>query len=104
MNEATAADILSALGNATRLALFRLLVQSGKEGVPVGTLQRTLGIPGSTLSHHLARLVRVGLATQERNSRTLICRAEYECINSALSFVTEHCCQGLGLAIQRRAG
>lgn len=91
----SAARCLEALGNATRLALFRLLVRAGPEGAPVGDLQASLEIPASTLSHHLARLVRVGLVTQERHSRQLICRADYARMRGLIAFLDEHCCEGL---------
>ena len=61
----------------------------------MGRLQELLGIPGSTLSHHIARLVRVGLVSQERRSRVLICRAEYARMDALLGFLGEECCQGL---------
>ena len=86
---------MEALGNTTRLEIFRLLVRAGPNGAPVGRLQELLGIPGSTLSHHIARLVRVGLVSQERRSRVLICRAEYARMDALLSFLGEECCQGL---------
>ncbi|NNK57182.1 MAG: winged helix-turn-helix transcriptional regulator, partial [Desulfofustis sp.] len=56
-----AAGRCAELGNTTRLSIFRLLVKAGKNGLPVGQIQSSLGIPGSTLTHHLQRLVRVGL-------------------------------------------
>lgn len=89
-----AANCLEALGNATRLSIFRLLVQAGREGTPVGDLQRHLDIPASTLSHHLARLMRHGLVSQERQGRTLICRAEYEAMDTLLDYLQDNCCGG----------
>jgi len=90
-----ASDSLEALGNPTRLEIFRLLVQAGEEGAPVGQVQKALGIPASTLSHHIARLLRVGLVTQQRRSRLLICRANYEAMNDLLGFLTDNCCGGI---------
>ena len=92
-----AAACLEALGNPTRLEAFRLLVKAGHDGTSVGHLQLSLDIPASTLSHHLAKLVRVGLVSQERQSRTLICRAEYPQMNALLAYLTDQCCQGLAL-------
>lgn len=86
---------MEALGNETRLEIFRALVRAGPEGAPVGELQRLLAIPGSTLSHHIARLVRVGLVTQERQSRTLICRADFPKMHNLVNFLSENCCGGL---------
>jgi DNA-binding transcriptional ArsR family regulator len=90
-----ASDKLEALGNPTRLEIFRLLVQAGEEGAPVGQLQKTLKIPASTLSHHISRLMRVGLVTQERRSRLLICRADYGAMRGLLAYLTDNCCEGL---------
>ncbi len=97
MDTSTAATCLDALGNPTRLELFRLLIQAGPTGAPVGALQERLQIPASTLSHHLARLTRVGLVTQERQSRSLICRAEYAHMNSLLAYLGDNCCEGLAV-------
>ena len=75
MNVEQAAKQLEALGNPTRLQLYRTLVRVGEAGLPVGRLQERLGIAASTLSHHLHRLILTGLVTQERQATTLICRA-----------------------------
>ena len=97
MDTDQAALCMEALGNATRLAAFRLLVEAGPDGLPVGTLQERLAVPASTLSHHLTRLMRVGLLTQERQSRHLICRANYRTMNSLVGFLTRNCCVGAGI-------
>ena len=60
MNLETAADQLEALGNPTRLRVYRILVRAGREGLPVGRLQSRLAIAASTLSHHLKRLIEAG--------------------------------------------
>ncbi len=91
-----AAERLEALGNETRLAIFRLLVQAGEKGAPVGVIQKALGVPASTLSHHLSRLTRVELVSQERRSRELICRANYGTMQGVVDFLSENCCGGLG--------
>ena len=70
-----AAAQLEALGNPTRLKVYRALVRAGDDCMPVGRLQARLGIAASTLSHHLHKLILVGLVTQERQVTTLICRA-----------------------------
>ena len=70
-----AAARLEALGNPTRLAVFRLLVRAGEDGLAVGQLQKRLKIAGSTLSHHLRALITVDLVSQERQGTTLTCRA-----------------------------
>ena len=96
MDTTIAAQCLEALGSPTRLEIYRLLVQAGPGGTVVGNLQARLDIPASTLSHHLSRLVRVGLITQERQSRTLVCRANYAHMNTLLAYLSDNCCAGLG--------
>jgi ArsR family transcriptional regulator len=87
-----AAARLEALGNPTRLKIYRVLVRAGEPGLPVGKLQARLGIPASTLSHHLKTLLIVGLITQERDATTLICRANYPVMEGLIGFLTEECC------------
>lgn len=92
MNIEQAAKQLEALGNPTRLALYRILVRAGDSGSPVGQVQERLGIAPSTLSHHLHRLILTGLVTQERQSTTLICRAQYPAMNALVGFLVDECC------------
>jgi len=89
---------LEALGNPTRLAVYRLLVRAGDAGLPVGRVQERIGIAASTLSHHLQKLVQVGLVTQERRSTVLICRANYPMMRAVIGFLADECCaeQGKG--------
>ena len=87
-----AAARLEALGNPTRLRIYRALVRAGEPGQPVGKLQARLGIPASTLSHHLKTLLIVGLITQQRDATTLICRANYPVMDGLIGFLTEECC------------
>lgn len=88
----TAAEILCELGNPTRLSILRLLVRAGDEGMTVGDILERVQIPPSTLSHHLSRLVRVGLIDQVREGRVLHCRPRFGTLNGALAFVMEECC------------
>ncbi|RXT57449.1 transcriptional regulator [Bosea sp. Tri-44] len=87
-----AAKQLEALGNPTRLELYRVLVRAGHGGLPVNQVQERLGIPASTLSHHLQRLVQNGLVSQERQATTLICRAQYPAMAALLGFLADECC------------
>ena len=98
MNEEQAALCLSALGNPTRIRLFRLLVRAGPGGLNVGDLQRLLNVPASTLAHHVAALVRADLLLQERRGREVICMANYDAMNAVLGFLTRECCAGLTAA------
>ena len=87
-----AAARLEALGNPTRLRVYRALVKAGDRGLAVGKLQTKLDIAASTLSHHLKTMLIVGLISQERQSTTLICRANYDVMNSLVGFLVEECC------------
>lgn len=87
-----AAAQLEALGNPTRLSLYRLLVRAGHAGLPVGQCQQRLEIAASTLSHHVKALVIVGLITQERDGTSLICRANYDRMNALVAFLVAECC------------
>jgi ArsR family transcriptional regulator len=92
MDLAHAARQLEALGNPTRLRLYRTLVRAGEGGLPVGHLQARLAIPASTLSHHLRQLVATGLITQERTGTSLICRADYAAMREVIGFLADECC------------
>ena len=89
------AKLLAELGNPTRLAIFRYLVKAGTAGAPVGKIQEALDVPGSTLSHHISRLVGVGLIKQVRESRILHCIPQYDMINDVMSFLMAECCAGM---------
>ena len=92
MNIETAASQLEALGNSTRLGIYRTLVRAGDNGLPVGKLQLKLDIPSSTLSHHLKKLIEVNLVSQERQATTLICRANYASMNGLIGYLADECC------------
>jgi ArsR family transcriptional regulator len=87
-----AASQLEALGNVTRLRIYRALVRAGEEGMPVGRLQEKIDIAASTLSHHLKKLVDTGLVVQERQATTLICTANYGNMNTLIGYLVNECC------------
>lgn len=97
MNEDTAAARLEALGHGTRLSIYRLLVKAGDEGLIVGDIQKALNVPASTLSHHLAKLARVGLVSQGRRGREICCGVDYHEMRALIGFLTEECCTGVTL-------
>ena len=86
------ADRLNALGNPTRLQIYRLLVRAGAEGMSVGRIQEVVSIPGSTLSHHLKLLDTVDLVTREKQGTTLICRARYDVMDAVIGYLADECC------------
>ncbi len=87
-----AAKQLEALGNPTRLAIYRVLIRRGQDGCPVGDIRKKLDIPASTLSHHIAKLVNAGLITQERDSRSLFCKADFKNMDALMTFLARNCC------------
>jgi len=91
------AKCMNALGNETRLAVFRMLVRAGPGGVPVGRIQKTLGVPASTLTHHLHRLINSGLARQKRRGTVLMCFADFEAMTGAFQFFIDECCADSGV-------
>ena len=94
MQAVEAVIALGALAQEHRLALFRLLVQAGAEGMAAGAVAEALAIPNSSLSFHLAQLRRAGLARQERRGRSLIYSADYGAMNALVAYLMENCCGG----------
>ena len=101
----TAAHQLEALGNPTRLRIYRTLVRAGRSGMAVGQVQEQIGLPASTLSHHLKRLIDRGLVRQDRAGTSLICHAEYPAMTSLIGFLADECCadEGCGPSPARKA-
>lgn len=85
---------LAALAQASRLGIFRLLVQAGKEGMPAGKIAEALDIPPSSLSFHLKELLHAGMILQRQEGRFLIYSAHYEKMNALLAYLTDNCCNG----------
>lgn len=94
MNIKSAVLQLSSIAQEARLEIFRLLVQSGSEGLPVGSIGESLSIPGSTLSFHLKELSHAGLINSRQVSRFIYYSANYEAMNGLLAYLTENCCAG----------
>ena len=85
---------LAELGHDTRLTVYRLLIKAGEAGMAVSELQAKLDIPGSTLSHHLHRLMQVDLVRQQREGRVLRCTANYQTVQGVIEYLMEECCVG----------
>ena len=94
MDSPAVVNALAALAQEHRLALFRLLVQAGQEGMSAGSIADALGVPNSSLSFHLAALTKAGLIRQERQSRSLIYSADYAAMNDLVGYLMENCCGG----------
>jgi DNA-binding transcriptional ArsR family regulator len=89
-----AVEALSALAHASRLAVFRLLVRAGPEGMAAGDIAREVGALPNTLSSHLTILGHAGLIRSRRDGRSVIYSADYEGMRGLLGFLIEDCCAG----------
>jgi DNA-binding transcriptional ArsR family regulator len=85
---------LGALAQEHRLAVFRLLVQAGPDGVAAGTLAETVGVAPSSMSFHLAQLANAGLVVQRRLGRSIIYAADFAAMGALMAYLTENCCAG----------
>ena len=110
MESITAVARLTARAHESRLAVFRLLVQAGPEGLAAGEIARALEIPANTLSAQLNTLAGAGLAHSRRDGRSIIYTAAFDRMTELLVYLIEDCCQGraevcapLADAVQRSA-
>ena len=92
MDSQHAVQALSALAHDTRLAIFRMLVETGPEGLPAGIIAERLGMPPSSLTFHVQHLHRAGIVTQHRLGRQLIYVAAFDAMNGLVAYLTENCC------------
>jgi DNA-binding transcriptional ArsR family regulator len=83
---------LSALAHEHRLAIYRLLVERGPEGLSAGAIGDRIGLLPSSLTFHLQNLQRAGLITQQRVSRRLIYSADFDAMQGLIGYLTENCC------------
>lgn len=96
MTAATAA--LTALGHASRLSVFRLLVEAGPGGRVAGEIASALDMPPATLSFHLKELSAASLIEGEQNGRFVRYRARFDTMNGLIEFLTRNCCGGEAVA------
>ena len=85
---------LAALAQETRLAVFRLLVQAGPEGMAATKISEQIGIPGSSLSFHLKEMLHADLVTSRQESRFVIYSANFATMSGLIEFLTANCCGG----------
>jgi DNA-binding transcriptional ArsR family regulator len=85
---------LAALAQSTRLGVFRLLVKHEPSGLAAGEIAKALAVPQNTMSAHLAILARAGLVVSERQSRSIIYRADLVTFQNLTGFMVEDCCGG----------
>jgi DNA-binding transcriptional ArsR family regulator len=94
-------DIITALGalaQETRLAIYRLLVATGPDGLAVGNIAQQLGLANATLSFHLKELTNAGLTVATPSGRSIIYAANFGTMNDLVQYLTENCCAGAGCA------
>ncbi|WP_029649724.1 metalloregulator ArsR/SmtB family transcription factor [Methylocystis sp. SB2] len=103
MEKQAAIAALVALGQETRLDIFRLLMQAGPKGLAAGQIGERLALPPATLSFHLSQLKHADLVTFRRESRSLIYSAVYPVMNALLAYMTENCCQGAAASCEAAA-
>jgi DNA-binding transcriptional ArsR family regulator len=94
MESKLAIAALAALAQTTRLETFRTLVKAEPDGIPAGELARMLDVPQNTMSAHLATLQRAGIIKSERQSRSIIYRADLEGFRDLTLFLLKDCCGG----------
>jgi len=90
---------LGALAHETRLAVYRLLVQRGPDGLSAGTIAQALELSPSSLTFHLQQLTHAGLITQRRMSRQLFYATDFVVMNALMGYLTENCCGGAALQV-----
>lgn len=96
MNTTGAVAALGALAQESRLAVFRLLVRYGGEGLPAGAIGEKVGVPQTTLSFHLSQMAHAGLLTSRREGRSIYYAAHFARMRELLDFLMAHCCEAAG--------
>lgn len=98
MDTKSAVQSLAALAQDSRLEVFRLLVQTGPDGLPAGEIAERLGIPSSTLSFHVKALAQAGLVESRQDGRFIFYSADFAAMNDLVAFLGENCCGGRSCA------
>lgn len=94
METSDASSLFSAFAHESRLAIYRLLVEAGEDGICASVIGETLGMAPATLSFHLAHLSRAGLIKARQESRFIYYSADFQVMDSLIAFLTRNCCQG----------
>lgn len=104
MKPAEAIAALSALAHEHRLAIFRLLVEHGPQGLPAGVIAERIGLPPSSLTFHLQHLTRAGLLVAKRASRQIFYAADFAVMSALVGYLTENCCTAPGASRSAECG
>jgi len=103
MNSESAVVALAALAQTSRLAIFRLLIVAGNEGMSVGKIGEGLALPAATLSFHLKELSHAGLIEGKQEGKFVYYKVKFSQMNELMAFMVEHCCdeseEGCGLEL-----
>ncbi len=94
MKKIDALAALAALGQDTRLEVFRLLVKAGAAGLPAGEIATRLGAVQNTMSSHLKILTHAGLVRASRDGRSVVYAADMTGFRDLLAYLMEDCCNG----------
>ncbi len=94
MKQKTAVSAFAALGHESRLSIYRLLVETGPEGLPASEIAEKLGIRPSNLTFHVAHLERSSLVQSRRHGRWVIYSADFGAMGDLVDFLTQKCCGG----------
>ncbi|NYE21918.1 ArsR/SmtB family transcription factor [Pigmentiphaga litoralis] len=94
MEMKTAARALTAIGNESRLLVYRMLIEAGPAGLAAGKLAELAGMPPSSLSFHLKELVHADLLESRQEGRFVIYAAKYQTMTDLIGFLTDNCCGG----------
>lgn len=92
MEAIEAVKLLAALAQETRLAIYRLLVETGREGLSAGKIGEELDLAPATLSFHLKELANAGLIRGTQHSRHIYYAAEFATMTDLLAYLTRNCC------------
>lgn len=94
MKPAQVVKALAALAQPTRLALYRLLVSCGPEGMAAGQIAEKLKVSPATMSFHFKTLSHAGLIESRQDGRFVFYSANFEVMNGMVDYLTENCCGG----------
>ena len=92
MKASQVVESLGALAHEHRLAIYRLLIKQGPEGLPAGSIGGRVGLTPSSLTFHLQGLLRAGLVRRVRVSRQLFYSADFDSMNELVGYLTDECC------------
>jgi ArsR family transcriptional regulator len=102
MKNDQAVSALAALAQPTRLAVFRLLVETGEQGMAAGSIAEAVDVAPTTLSFHLKTLAHAGLVRQRQEGRFVYCSANFAIMFGLIDYLTHNCCGGKTCAPARK--